>query len=233
VSLNVLLYADDVVIIQKHEDDLQRLVHHLNQICKQYNFKISKEKAKVMAFWGNHPVRSKIVLQDQLLEQVSYLNYLGCEISKENDKCIDKKLGRFQMLCCTVHRTLKNKTRKETRLKFYKTMAIPALMYESEIWVSTKKVQTRIQSTEMNFLWKTKGCTKLDHVTNEMITELNIYPVNDTVEQYRNNWLQHINRMQDTITEKSTSVQTFRKERYRKTKEKMARCSVKTEQANA
>jgi hypothetical protein len=35
------------------------------------------------------------------------------------------------------------------------------------------------------------------------------------------------------ITEKSTSVQTFRKERYRKTKEKMARCSVKTEQANA
>jgi hypothetical protein len=35
------------------------------------------------------------------------------------------------------------------------------------------------------------------------------------------------------ITEKSTSVQTFRKERYRKTKEKMARFSMKTEQANA
>jgi hypothetical protein len=37
-----------------------------------------------MAFWGKHPIRSKIELQDQLLEQVSYLNYLGCEISKEN-----------------------------------------------------------------------------------------------------------------------------------------------------
>jgi hypothetical protein len=78
-------------------------------------------------------------------------------------------------------------------------MAIPALMYGSEIWVPTMKVQTTIQSTEMNFLRKTKGCTKLDHITNEMIgTELNIYPLNDTVEQYRNNWLQHINRMQDT-----------------------------------
>jgi hypothetical protein len=33
---------------------------------------------------------------------------------------------------------------------------------------------------------------------NEMIrTELNIYPVNDTIEQYYNNWFQHINRMQD------------------------------------
>jgi hypothetical protein len=103
------------------------------------------------------------------------------------------------MLCGTVHRTLKNKTRKETRLKFYKTMAIPALMYGSEIWVPTKKVQTGIQSTEINFVRKTKGCTKLDHITNEMIrTELNIYPVNDTIQQYRNNWFQHINRMQDT-----------------------------------
>jgi hypothetical protein len=77
-------------------------------------------------------------------------------------------------------------------------MAIPAFMYGSEIWVPTKKVQTRIQSTEMNFLRKTKGCTKPDHTTNGMIgTELNIYP-DDTIEQYRNNWFQHINRMQDT-----------------------------------
>jgi hypothetical protein len=106
ISLNVSLHADDVVIIiQKNEDDLQRLVHHLNQICNQYNFKISKEKTKVMEFWGKHPVRSKIVLQDRLLEQVLYLNYLGCEISKENDRDIDTKLGRFQMLCGAVHRT--------------------------------------------------------------------------------------------------------------------------------
>jgi hypothetical protein len=71
------------------------------------------------------------------------------------------------MLCGTIHRPLKNKTRKETRLTFYKTMAIPVLMYGSEIWVPTKKVQTRIQSTKMNFLRKTKGCTKLDHITND------------------------------------------------------------------
>jgi hypothetical protein len=82
-------------------------------------------------------------------------------------------------------------------------MAIPALMYGSEIWVPTKKVQTRIQSTEMNFLRKTKGCTKLDHVTNKMVrTELNICPVNDAIEQSGNNWFQHMIRMQDTILPK-------------------------------
>jgi hypothetical protein len=55
----------------------------------------------------------------------------------------------------------------------------------------------------MNFLRKTKGCTILDHITDEMIrTEPNIYPVNDTIEQYRNNRFQHINRMQDTRLQK-------------------------------
>jgi hypothetical protein len=138
------------------------------------------------------------------------------------------------MLCGTVHRTLKNKTRKETRLKFYKTMAIPALMYESEIWVPTKKVQTRIKSTEMNFLRKTKGCTKLDHVTNELIgTELNIYPVNIQLSNVVITGSNKKYNARQKITKKSTSVQTFRKERYRKTKERMARYSVKTEQANA
>jgi hypothetical protein len=101
------------------------------------------------------------------------------------------------MLCGTVHRTVKNKTGKETKPKFYKTMAIPASVYGSEIWAPTKKVQTRIQSTEMNFLLKFKGCTKLDHIPNEIIrTEPNLYPVNYTIEQYCNSWLQHINRMQ-------------------------------------
>jgi hypothetical protein len=61
----------------------------------------------------------------------------------------------------------------------------------------------------MNSLRRTKGCTILDHITNEIIrTELNIYPVNDTVEQCRNNWFQHINRMQDTRLPKKEHFST-------------------------
>jgi hypothetical protein len=116
-----------------------------------------------MEFWGKYSIRSKIVLQDQLLGQVSYLNYLGCEISKGNEREIDKKLGRFQMLCGTIHTrtyiyiTLKNKTRRDTRLEFYKTVTVPALMYGSVIWVPTKKVQTTIQSTEIIYHGKPKA----------------------------------------------------------------------------
>jgi hypothetical protein len=118
---------------------------------------------------------------------------------RENGKEIDKKLKRFQVQLGTTHRTLKNKARKGTGLKFYKPMTVPALLHGSETWVPTKKIQSRIQSAEMNFLRKTRGCTKLNCVRNETVrAEVNMFHIIDVIERYRSSWLQHINRMQDT-----------------------------------
>ena len=48
---------------------------------------------------------------------------------------VPKRLDhRFQHLCGTINRFLKGKTRPETQLKFYKVMAVPTLLYGSEIW---------------------------------------------------------------------------------------------------
>lgn len=39
------------------------------------------------------------------------------------------KLNKFTHMCGTVHRTVENKTRGETRLKLFNTMAVPVLLY--------------------------------------------------------------------------------------------------------
>ena len=87
-----------------------------------------------MAFWGKFPVRSKIVLEGTVLEQVSDFNYLGCTISIGNDtgRDITTKISRFQMMCGVIHRTLRTKTRKDIRLKFHRTMAVPVSVYVFE-----------------------------------------------------------------------------------------------------
>ena len=41
------------------------------------------------------------------------------------DKDIKIKVSRFQSI---IKRTSRNKTKKETQLKFYKTMAVPSLL---------------------------------------------------------------------------------------------------------
>ena len=101
------------------------------------------------------------------------------------------------MICGTIHRTLANKTRKDTKTKFYKVMATPMLTYGSETWTITKKDQSRIQSAEMKFLRKVKGCTLEDQIKNsEIRKELNIFCMNDRIENGKTRWKVHIDRME-------------------------------------
>jgi hypothetical protein len=65
-------------------------------------------------------------------------------------------LHKFQNIFGTIRRNLKKKTRKDTQLEFYKTMAVSVLMYGREAWTINKKDISRIQSAEMKFLRSVK-----------------------------------------------------------------------------
>lgn len=62
-----------------------------------------------MVFSEKFPVRSKLVTGN----------------SDKNNK----NLGRYQMICGKIQRTLRNETRSESKMKFYKVMAITFLTY--------------------------------------------------------------------------------------------------------
>ena len=141
---------------------------------------------------GKFPTLSNIIIEGKVLEQISNFNYLGCDISFDVDKDIQNKVNRFQHICGTINRTLKNKTRRETKLKFYKTMAVPVLLYGSESWITKQRDKSNIQSAELRFLRRVKGCTRKDRKTNEdMWEESNIYNLNEKTEEYRGKWRQH------------------------------------------
>lgn len=46
-----------------------------------------------MASWGK-PVRTKIVIDDNVLEHISYFKYIDIGISYKKDKDIEKKLNK-------------------------------------------------------------------------------------------------------------------------------------------
>jgi len=104
--LNTLLFADDQVVIQDSEDKLQKSVYILNQICKDYNLKISRDKTKIMAFKGKHLVRSKIEIDGSIL-QVKQFNYLRCELSLHGEPDFDKKNKQISMNMRHYQRALK------------------------------------------------------------------------------------------------------------------------------
>lgn len=194
--LQSLLYADDHTIIEENELSLQKSLYQLNRICKPYCLSISVSKTKVMAFRGKYPIRTKIIIDDKVIEQVKHFNYLGCDITYEYSNDMKTKLQRFQHTCGTINKYLRNKTRKETLLKFYKVMAVPQLLYGCESWTIRKQDKMKIQASEMKFLRRVKRCTLMDKIKNEDIRqELNIFSLNEKINEYRSRWVQHLRRM--------------------------------------
>jgi hypothetical protein len=101
----------------------------------------------------------------------------------------------------------KEKTRKETNLKFYKIIAVTVLLYGSETWTLRKRDWNRIQAAEIKYLRTVKGCTRLDQIRNEDIrNELGISPLNEKIIEYRNKWKARLQKMEHT----RISLQTYK-----------------------
>lgn len=54
------------------------------------------------------------------------------------DKVIQNKINKFQYISENFNIALNIKTRRNTKLKFYKTMAVPILLHGNESWLQTK-----------------------------------------------------------------------------------------------
>jgi len=88
--VNTVLYADDQILMATSEDDLQTMAHHLYLIARKYKMTISSTRTKSMAMWGNHIERVKIVIKDNITEQITDFKYLGYRISEYGSDLEDK-----------------------------------------------------------------------------------------------------------------------------------------------
>jgi len=96
----------------------------------------------------------------------------------------------------TIKRTIFKKVRAETILKIYNTLVLPTFLYGSENWTLTALQRRRIEEAEMKLLRSLAGYTLYDHKTNDYICrELRITRILDKIDEYRRNWLSHLQRM--------------------------------------
>ena len=149
-----------------------------------------------MAFKGRDPVRTKIVIDNKIIEQVNSFNYIG-NISYEKELEIDNILHNYFKITGILNNVFRpQKTLKKTKLKLYNTLALPVLLYGSETWTIKASDARRITAAEMKYMKRTAGYTWTDYKTNSRIAkELEITPVLDKLLEYKRNWIQHVKRM--------------------------------------
>jgi len=149
---NTLLFADDQFIISDTEDNLQKAVYLLYNISKNVIWKLLQKKTKVFGFVGTDHLRTKIIINDETLEQINQFTYLGCSISYQFSNDVEFKSAKFLQLIGTIKRTIFKKVRMETILKIYNTLVIPTFLYATENWTLTALQRQRIEVAEMKLL---------------------------------------------------------------------------------
>ena len=113
-----------------------------------------------MAFKGRDPVRTKIVIDNKIIEQVNSFNYLGNMISYEKELDIDNKLHNYLKITGIINNAFRpQKTLKKTTIKLYNTLALPVLLYGSETWTVKASDARRITAAEMKYMRRTAGYT--------------------------------------------------------------------------
>jgi len=70
-------------------------VYLLYNISKEYNLEIATKKTKVIGFVETEHLKTKIIIKDETLEQVSQFSYLGCSISYQFSNDVEFKLAKF------------------------------------------------------------------------------------------------------------------------------------------
>jgi hypothetical protein len=145
---------------------------------------------------GTDHLRTKIIINGETLEQVSQFTYLGCSISYQFSDDVEFKLANFLQLIGTIKRTIFKKVRKETILKIYNNLVLPTFLYGSENWTLTALQRRIIEAAEMMLLRPLAGYTLLNHKTNDSVRrELQTECILDKIDDYRRNWILHLQRM--------------------------------------
>jgi hypothetical protein len=73
---------------------------------------------------------------------------------------------------------------------------VPVLIYGAESWPMTSRHISRIQASEMKFLRRVIGKTRLDQIRNTRIREeLEQKPLQNQIQEKQLKWFGHVSRM--------------------------------------
>jgi len=112
------------------------------------------------------------VINDNIIEQVTDLKYLGYRIS-EYKSDLEDKLQTYNKTNGAIWRHFGKQMSKETKLRIQNITAKAALKFGSGAWVLKKREEQRLEATQMKFLRHLLGIIKLDKEKNKCIREKN------------------------------------------------------------
>ena len=143
--MNILAYADDIVLLSKTKDDLEKLYVTFTEHIRSLKLKMNTSKSKCMIFSKSKcgSDLAEIKLGDDTLQVVTTYKYLGHHIRNDLDDetDIDARLKQFYVKFNTTFRNFKN-TSIETFIHLFCSYCLPD--YGLALWNSVNVFKKQI-----------------------------------------------------------------------------------------
>ena len=204
------MFADDMVLMAESAEGLERNLGVMSEVLSRWELKVNWKKTKVMRLARQKGV-CEVRIGDQKLEQVDEMKYLGVVISADErmEKEVEARIGNATRMIGGLSKVIlrRNELNKNTKLKVVNTTMIPTLMYGCEAWSLSKKLQSRVQATQMRVLRRKEGVNKKDRVRNEVVRErLGQEGILDLVKRRQEKWLTRLQEMNNDRTTKKVII---------------------------
>ena len=161
-----LLFADDLVIIADTEDELRERFLAWKGALERKGLKINLGKTEVMASCKGGHEEVNIQLGDgTVLKQSNEFRYLGSILTEEGgtEKAVRQRVKEaWQKWREVTGVVLDKKMPLKLRMKIYKTVVRPVLLYGAETWSLKRKEECLLERTEMRMVRWIAGISLLE-----------------------------------------------------------------------
>ena len=168
-KINILMYADDLIILSDSKNGLQKQIEKLENYCSKWKLQINEKKSKTMIFnRGNKLINTQFYTKQTKLENVKEFNYLGITVSAKNcnftptirDLSIKATRGIFAL----NNKMKLSKLPTKLALKLFNSLISPILLYGSEVWGPyanhdfAEWDKIKIEQVHVQFIKRILGC---------------------------------------------------------------------------
>ena len=149
-TITNLRFADDIDALAGKEDELVKLISHLDTTSTKYGMEISAEKTKLMTN-NAKGISLDVRIGGQKLETVQSFKYLGSVMTDEGSKQeIMSRIAQKIRALTKLKAIWKDKNiALSSKIRLMRSLVISIFLYTCETWTLTAELEKKIQTTEM------------------------------------------------------------------------------------